>query len=209
MNQTVAKSRTLLIQLPEPITFDFGALLKKRMSDDEFLEFSKRNEGWRVEMNQYGDLVIMPGTGGRTGKRNSRLTRRLDEWAELDGTGESFNSETCFTLPNGARRMPDAAWVTKTKWEALTETQQDKPLPLAPDFAGELRSPSDSLRELQEKMEEYRTNGVSLGWLIDPQHKRVHIYRPGAEVEVLDNPQTVSGEPLLKGFVLNLAEIWG
>ena len=178
------------------------------MSDDEFLEFSRRNEGWRVEMKANGDLEFLPGTSFLAGKRKSRIIRRLDEWTETDGNGVAFNSETVFNLKNGARRMPDASWMTNEKWNSLTEAQQEKPLPFAPDFAIELRSPSDALKNLQKKMREYIENGVSLGWLIDPKNKRVYVYCPNAEVEILGNSSEVLCEPLLKNFVLNLQEIW-
>lgn len=205
---TIQTRSTAAVPAVETIyKFDFGKFLK-RMSDAEFLEFSKRNEGWRVEMNERGDIEIMPGTGGKTGRRNSKLTRRLEDWAEADKTGVAFNSETVFNLKNGAKRMPDAAWLTNEKWNGLSDAEQEKPLPFAPDFAVELRSPSDSLKNLQKKMREYIENGVSLGWLIDPKNKRVYVYRPNAEPKVLDNPAEVSGELLLKGFVLNLQEIW-
>ena len=194
-----------IIETDKVFKFDFGKLLK-RMSDDEFLEFSRRNEGWRVEMKANGDLDIMPGTGFLTGKRNSRITRRLDEWAEADGNGVAINSDAVFNLPNGARRMADAAWISNEKVGLIKN--QNKPLPFAPDFVIELSSPSDSVAVLKDKMREYIENGVSLGWLIDPKNKRVYVYRPNAETEILDNPHEISGEPLLKNFVLDLTEIW-
>ena len=205
--QTNSPKNVSVVEMETTLKFDFGSVLK-RMSDEEFLEFSRRNEGWRVEMNKDGDLEIMPGTGGKTGRRNNRISRRLDEWAEKEGGGVTFNSETVFNLKNGARRMPDASWLSNEKWNSLSETEQEKPIPFAPDFALELRSPSDSIKKLQAKMREYIENGVQIGWLIDPNTKRVYIYRPNAQTEVLENPKEVSGEPLLKGFVLNLQEIW-
>ena len=129
-------------------------------------------------------------------------------WAESDGTGQVFGSSTGFTLPNGATRSPDVAWVRNDRLDALTEEEWQKFLPLCPDFVLELRSPSDAMGALQKKMEEYRENGAQLGWLLDPVSKRVHVYRPGAAVEVLDNPASVAGEPVLRGFVLDVLQIW-
>ena len=150
----------------------------------------------------------MPPTGGTTGWRNAKLTQRLTSWAEADGTGLTFDSSTVFALPNGARRSPDAAWVLRERWEVLTEEEQERFPPLCPDFVIELRSRTDSLPALQDKMLEYIANGARLGLLLDPETRRVYIYRPGGAVETLENPATISGDPVLPGFVLNLLEIW-
>ena len=150
----------------------------------------------------------MPPTGGRTGRRNSRITQRLMNWSDNAG-GVAFDSSTCFTLPNGAKRSPDAAWVTSERWAALSEREQESFPPLCPDFVLELRSPTDSLNVLEAKLTEYITSGARLGWLLDPQTRRVHIYRPGQAAEVLENPDVVSGEDVLKGFELQVLEVWG
>lgn len=189
------------------IEFDFGSALK-RMTDDEFLKFCKEHEGWQIEMTKEGDLIFMPGTGGLTGNRSAKIIARGVIWAEEDNTGLAFDSDTIFQLPNGARRLPDFSWITNTRWNDLSKEEQEGIVPLCPDFVIELRSRTDSLEELQNKMNEYIENGTQLGWLIDPQEKRMHIYRPNNEVETLDNPQEVLGEPLLKGFVLKMKEIW-
>lgn len=189
------------------IEFDFGSALK-RMTDEEFLKFSKEHEGWQIEMTKEGDILIMSGTGGLTGKRNARITRRLDEWAEEDNTGVTFDSDTIFRLLNGARKLPDASWLKNERWNSLSEEEQEGILPVCPDFVIELRSRTDSLKELQDKMNEYIENGAQLGWLIDPNEKKVYVYRPNTEVETFDDPQEVSGEPLLKGFALKMKEIW-
>ena len=191
----------------DEIKLNLGSFLKP-MQSDEFLQLSRDNQDVQIEMTKDGDLIIMPGTGGLTGRKNSRIIRRLDEWAEADATGVSFDSDTIFCLPNGAKKIPDASWVSGEKWNALSAEEQDKIVPFAPDFAVELRSRTDSLKELQDKMREYIENGTRLGWLIDPANSCVHIYRPNADAEVLENPETVSGEPLLKNFTLNLREIW-
>ncbi|MGB3237381.1 MAG: Uma2 family endonuclease, partial [Geitlerinemataceae cyanobacterium] len=133
----------------------------------------------------------------------------LDFWEEAnEELGVAFDSSGGFILPNGARRSPDASWVSRQRWESLTPEQRRGFVPLCPDFVVELRSATDRLSKLQEKMLEYRENGARLGWLIDPQNKRVEIYRPGQEVEVLEHPMELSGEDILPGFVLNLRRIW-
>ena len=186
---------------------NLGSFLKP-MKNDEFLQLSRDNQDVQIEMTKDGDLIIMPGTGGLTGRRNSRIIRRLDEWAETNATGVAFDSDTIFCLPNGAKKIPDASWLSIEKWNSLSEEEKDKIVPFAPDFAIELRSRTDSLKDLQEKMQEYIENGTSLGWLIDPATRKIHIYRPNSEVEILENPSEISGEPLLQGFTLNVQEIW-
>lgn len=191
----------------EPLVLHFSPLLKK-MSEQEFYEFCRLNPDLSLELTSEGDLIIMPPTGGKSGIRNSKLNMRLAGWVEKDGTGQPFDSSTLFTLPNGAKRSPDFAWVRNERWEALTEEEQERFPPLCPDFVVELRSRTDVLMNIQHKMEEYIANGAQLGWLIDPLERRVYVYRPSAPVEELDDPQAISGEPLLSGLVLNLQEIW-
>ncbi|MBE9006759.1 Uma2 family endonuclease [Fortiea sp. LEGE XX443] len=176
------------------------------LTDDQFFEICQNNRDLRFERTAQGELIIMPPTGWESGNRNSRLNQRLSNWAEADGTGLVFDSSTGFILPNGATRSPDAAWVKKERIEALNPNPA-KFLPMAPDFVIELRSATDSLQLLQRKMQEYIDNGVRLAWLIDPQNQRVEIYRLGQEVEVLQSPSSLSGEDVLSGFILDLAQI--
>lgn len=178
-----------------------------RMTDAEFLEFCAQNPELRIEMTSRGELIVMSPVTGRGGNRNFFLTGRFFEWVKGNDAGVGFDSSTCFTLPNGAKRSPDASWIRRGRWEALTAEEQDEFPPICPDFVIELRSKSDRLKMLEEKMEEYLLNGAQLGWLIDPLQKRVHLYRPGVPVEILNQPRELSGEPLLKGFVLDLAGI--
>lgn len=178
------------------------------LTDEQFYLLCRDNPDLRFELTAQKALIIMPPTGSRTGWRNSKLTHRLANWAEADGTGLTFDSSTGFTLPNGAKPSPDAAWVRRERWEALSDDEQDGFAPLCPDFAIELRSPRDSLSTLQIKLSEYIENGAQLGWLIDPGNRRVYIYRPGQPVEGLENPDSIEGSPVLPGFVLNLADIW-
>ena len=178
------------------------------LTDDQLYEFSQLNRDLRIERTAQGELIIMPPTGGETGERNAEITMQLRLWAKRDGRGATFDSSSGFRLPNKAVRSPDAAWVEKSRLEKLPKKVRQKFLPLCPEFALELRSPTDSLSVVQAKMAEYIANGTQLGWLIDPEQRRVFIYRPQAPVEELADPETVSGEPLLVGFTLDLREIW-
>ncbi|MDT5158375.1 MAG: hypothetical protein QOC99_9 [Acidobacteriota bacterium] len=179
------------------------------LTDERLYELSQSNRELRFERTAEGELVIMSPTGGRTSHRNAQIIYFLSEWANRTGTGLVFDSSGGFRLPNGAVRSPDAAWVRLEQWQNLPEQQKEKFIPLCPDFVVELRSATDSLSELQSKMEEYVAGGARLGWLIDPQGRRVHVYRAGAqEAEVLEDPESLSGEAVLKGFVLRLPEIW-
>jgi Uma2 family endonuclease len=179
------------------------------MSDDEFFEFCQLNADLRIERTAEGDLIVRPPTGGATGNRSFNLAAAFGVWARANGTGIGFASSTGFTLPNGAMRSPSLAWVTRPRWEALTEEEQEKFPPLGPDFVVELRSPSDDLETLQEKMEEYLANGAALGWLIDPEEKKVYVYGPAEAVRCLDDPREIGGDPVLPGFVLEMRRIWG
>ncbi|BAZ85712.1 Uma2 family endonuclease [Dolichospermum compactum] len=178
------------------------------MTDDNFYDFCQLNRDFRIERNQTGDLLIMSPTGSETEERNFDLIVQLGVWTKQNGTGVGFGSSGGFTLPNGAVRSPDAAWINRTKWEAIPVEQRKKFAPICPEFIIELRSETDNLKILQEKMQEYIDNGTQLGWLIDRKQQKVFIYRPGQAVEELDNPQTLTGEDLLPGFVLDLSQIW-
>jgi Uma2 family endonuclease len=191
-----------------PLVLCLGPL-RHKMTEEEFFAFCQANRELRIERTSEGDLIVMSLAGGKTGNRNLKLAVRLGIWAEADGTGEAFDSSTGFILPNGAERSPDAAWVSKARWDRLTEKEQEAFPPLCPDFVVELRSPSDDLTQLQAKMEEYLANGAQLGWLIDPFEKKVYVYRPGEAVACLDHPESVSGEPLLHGFTLQPGQVWG
>ena len=178
------------------------------MTDETFLEFCRLNRDLRIERAAGGDVVIMSPAGGRTGDRNAEITFQLRQWAKRDGRGVAFDSSTGFRLPNGAIRAPDAAWVERSRLDVLADEAKERFLPLCPDFVIELRSPSDELRTLQEKMEEYQTNGARLGWLVDPMTRRVHVYTTDAVATEVVNPAELSAEPVLLGFVLNLTGIW-
>ena len=179
------------------------------LTDDEFYEFCQHNSDLRIERTATGALVVMPPTGGESGHRNADLTTDVNLWNRQTELGIVFDSSTVFKLPNGANRSPDVAWITNERWNALSVEQQKKFPPIAPDFVIELRSETDTLKDLQEKMREYMGNGVRLGWLIDPQIRQVSIYRPDQPAETLQSPTTLSGEAVLPKFVLDLSRIFG
>ncbi len=179
------------------------------LTDDEFYEFCQHNSDLRIERTATGALVVMPPTGGESGHRNADLTTDVNLWNRQTELGVVFDSSTVFKLPNGANRSPDVAWITNERWNALSVEQQKKFPPIAPDFVIELRSETDTLKDLQEKMREYMGNGVRLGWLIDPQIRQVSIYRPDQPAETLQSPTTLSGEAVLPRFVLDLSRIFG
>lgn len=176
------------------------------LTDEQFFQLCVNNRDLRLEQTAEGELIIMPPTGWKSGNRNARLTQRLGNWTDADGTGVAFDSSTGYIFPNGAKRSPDASWVSRERLEALNP-DPTRFLPMAPDFAVELRSANDELKTLQQKMQEYMNNGVRLGWLIDPQNQRVEIYRIGTEIEVLQSPTSLSGENVLPGFMLDLSQI--
>ncbi|HTG17961.1 MAG TPA: Uma2 family endonuclease [Blastocatellia bacterium] len=178
------------------------------LTDEQFFNLCQINSDLRLERTAEGDIIVMPPTGGETGTRNTSITGQLYVWTKQDGTGAAFDSSTGFSLSNGSDRSPDAAWISHARLAQLTAEQKKKFIPLCPEFVIELRSQSDDLAELQAKMEEYIANGARLGWLIDPEERRVFVYRPGAAVEELKNVTQVSGEPELAGFTLDLREIW-
>lgn len=188
-----------------PIALDLHSL---HLSDEQFYQLCRNNRDLKLELTAEEELIIMPPTGSLTGWRNAKIIYRLTAWAEADGNGLTFDSSTGFTLPNGAKRSPDAAWIKRERWEALTDKEQQGFAPICPDFVVELRSPDDSLPALQVKMAEYIENGAQLGFLFDPKTRRVYVYRTGQPVETLENPETISGEPTLPGFILNLKDIW-
>ena len=178
------------------------------LTDEQFFQLCTNNRDLRIERNANGDLVIMPPTGGQTGNRNGRLIQQLFNWSDSNGTGIAFDSSTGFILPNGANRSPNASWIPLAKWNALTEEQKQRFLPLCPDFAVELLSPSDKLEKTQAKMQEYLDNGMVLGWLIHSSQQQVEIYCQGKSIEVLNAPNSLSGEDILPNFILDLQPIW-
>jgi len=188
------------------LTLKLNPIIK--LTDDQFFQLCQENENIRLERTAKGELIIMSPAGGETGNSNAGLTAQIWIWNESHKLGKVFDSSTGFKLPNGADRSPDASWVKLERWDALTPEQQKKFPPLCPDFVVELMSPSDSLKDTQDKMKEYRDNGAVLGWLINRKSRQVEIYRQNQEVEVLESPAAISGEDVLPGFILNLESIW-
>ena len=178
------------------------------LTDEQFYGLCQANRNVRFERTATGELVIMSPTGSETGNRNGRLNQQLFNWSDQDASGIAFDSSTGFKLPNGADRSPDAAWVRLDRWNALSQEQQQRFAPICPDFVVELLSPSDNLATRQAKMQEYLDNGARLGWLINRQTRQVEIYRLDRSVDVLDNPESLSGEDILPGFILQMSDIW-
>lgn len=182
--------------------------LASPLGDDDLFDLCAANRELRIERTSDGELVIMPPTGGETGRRNFDLVGQFSAWVRLDGSGIGFDSSTGFLLPNGAERAPDVAWVSKVRWNALSAAQRRKFPPLCPDFVIELRSPTDTLAAQQAKLEEYLACGAGLGWLIDADERCVYVYRPGRPVEVVGHAAELRGDPELPGLVIDLRSIW-
>lgn len=183
-------------------------LTSLRLTAAQFEQVCRDNPDLRLELTSNGGLIVMPPAGSKTGQRNFNLTGQFMVWVEKDGSGIGFDSSAGFTLPDGAVLSPDVSWVRRERWDALSEDERERFAPLCPDFVIELRSRWSTLKAQQDKMQEYLDNGAQLAWLIDPPERRVYIYRSGEEVEVLTDAATVSGEPILGGFELQLAELW-
>jgi Uma2 family endonuclease len=204
MVQTPAKLETETLLLTLPTT------LKLYVTQEQFEALAASNRDLRLERTAKGELIVNPPTGWETGKRNFSIIGQLGRWYEDNGNlGKAFDSSTGFILPNGANLSPDACWISQERWDALTDEQKGTFANICPDFVVELRSKSDTLKSLQEKMQEYMENGAKLAWLIDPQNRTVEVYRVGLEVEILSNPSELSGEEILPGFVLDLRRVWG
>ena len=190
----------------EPIHLRLPSTMQ--MDDDQFFAFCQANADYRIKRDADGEIAIMPPTGGETGRRNSDLITDINIWARRDGTGVVFDSSTGFRLPNGSTRSPDAAWVLRERLALIATADKDRFLPLAPDFVLELASPSDDTDALDRKMQEYRANGVRLGWLLLPSKPQLRIYRPNALPVSLDAPTEIEDGDVLAGFTLDLRHIW-
>ncbi|MCC3435062.1 MAG: Uma2 family endonuclease [Oscillatoriales cyanobacterium] len=191
------------------IALNIPPALTLTVTREQFVELAIANRELQLERTATGELIVNPPTGGETGYRNLDIEGQIWLWNRRTRLGKAFNSSTGFHLPNGADRSPDAAWVRQERWDALTPEQKEGFIPLSPDFVVELRSKTDRIKPLQDKMQEYMENQVRLGWLIDRKNRKVEIYRQNQELELLENPATLSGEDVLPGFVLDLTEVWG
>lgn len=196
-----APARTIL-----PIVLRLNPVIQ--LTEEEFATFCEQNREVRIERRCTGELELMSPTKGYTGNHEAEVVMQLGNWARRDGSGVFFGPSAGFTLPNGAMRSPDASWILKSRLAEMTPEDENRFMPICPDFAVEVRSNTDRLRILQDKMDEYMENGARLGLLIDPTEKRVHIYRPGVVVDVYESPEIISAEPELPGFVLNVNDVW-
>lgn len=178
------------------------------LSDDQFYQLCLNHRELKFERTATGELVIMSPVGGVGGSKEADLIADLVYWNRQKQLGKVFSSSTCFKLPNGSDRSPDAAWIAKENWDRLTTEQQHKFPPICPDFVIELRSKSDAIAPLQQKMQEYLSNGLRLGWLINPQNRQVEVYTANQSKRVIDCPQQIDGADILPGFVLNLSFLW-
>ncbi|CDM95895.1 MAG: Uma2 family endonuclease [Limnospira sp. PMC 1291.21] len=203
MVQTPQTSETDTLLLAYPKT------LKLHVTQEQFAALAASNRELQLERTATGELIVNPPTGWETGERNFSIIGQLYCWYENYQQGKAFDCNTGFILPNGANRSPDACWVSQDRWDALSQEQKKTFPEICPDFVVELRSDSDTLKSLPEKMQEYLENGAKLGWLIDPQRRIVEVYRADSDVEMLSNPTELSGENLLPGFVLDLRRVWG
>ena len=188
-------------------TIDIKALANP-ITDEQFEQLCAQNRDTKFEITSQGELIVMSPTGSESGRQNAELLTQISIWNRQTKLGVVFDSSTGFTLPNSAKRSPDVSWIKRSRWDELTMKQKRKFAPIAPDFLLELLSPNDRLSDVQRKMSEYQECGVKLGWLIYPDETRVEIYRLGKEVEILASPQTLSGEDLMPGLIVELDEIF-
>ncbi|MDB9528570.1 Uma2 family endonuclease [Oscillatoria sp. CS-180] len=193
---------TPTVSLPTPL------ILELTLTDEQYYQLCQHHRDLKFERTATGELIVMSPIGGNTGRYNVKLTTQLDLWNTRTQLGEVFDSSTGFKLPNGADRSPDVAWVRGDRWHTLTPEQQEKFVPLCPDFVIELMSPSDSLERTRQKMNEYLENGTQLGWLINRKAKQLEVFRPRQSPEILNAPNIISGETVLPEFQLNLSVIW-
>ncbi|MDX2067585.1 MAG: Uma2 family endonuclease [Haliscomenobacter sp.] len=196
----VANVFKVKFHLEKPLRMD-----AKDMSSEEFFAFCQLNDDLRIERAADGQMIIMAPTGSETGNRNSEINAEIVFWNRIHKLGVTFDSSTGFTLPNGAERAPDTAWIRKERWDALGIQEKKKFAPIAPDFVLELRSENQSLSELREKMDEYMDCGCRLGWLIDPQNRRTYVYNENGEIQTVSFEEKLSGGEVMPG----LEVVWG
>jgi Uma2 family endonuclease len=206
MSTVVRKSKAPPDVSPWPVVLRIRPALD--LTEEQFFALCQLNRDLQIERTAEGEWSIMTPVAGSSGRGEARILIRLGVWAEQDGTGQVFSSSTGFRLPNGAVRAPDASWVLSTRLKPFSQRDWERFLPLCPDFVVELRSPSDRLQDLHDKMAEYLANGARLGWLLDSDARQAYVYRPDAAVTRLDQPQQLAGDPVLPGFTLDLREVW-
>ena len=199
---------TLISPIDSHVPPNYILDVKRVLTGEQFEQLCRDNRDMRLELTSKAELIIMPPTGSKSGRRNFEVSGQFANWVKANGTGVGFDSSTGFVLPDGARLSPDVAWIKLERWVALTEDEQEGFAPLCPDFVIEIRSRSDNLPPLQDKMVEYIQNGAQMSWLIDPLKRRVYIYRSDQSVKLLEDPVTVSGDEVLPGFELDVAVLW-
>ena len=195
-----------MVEVVDPIELHTPHELE--FDDEKFFQFCQANDALQIERAANGDIIIMSPEAASSGHGSFKLIHHFGNWEEDHPIGKFFGSSAGFILPNGAMRSPDIAWITNERLQTISDRDWNRFLPLCPDFVLELRSPSDRLRRLQEKMAEYIANGARLGWLLDPVEKDVHIYRPNVAPEILNRPTEVSADPVLPGFRLPVEKVW-
>ena len=181
--------------------------LLRPVTDEELRQLSERNPGYRFERTAKGRILVTP-TGGESGRRSAKVLFQLERWNEGRGLGVVFDSSTGFRLPDGSLLAPDAAWLSRRRWEALSREEREGFVPLCPEAVFEIRSSSDVYTDLREKMQAYLANGARLAVLIDPYREVVHVYRPGRDPEQHERADRVALDPELPGFVLELAPVF-
>jgi Uma2 family endonuclease len=199
-------ARTPVIDTNEALSLSLDVSSLK-LTDEQLIRLFRDNDDYRFELSASGELIVTSPANNKTSALNTKLIQRLANWAEQSGGGVAFDSNTLFTLPNGAKRGPDAAWVSGERWKRLTRDEQESFSKLAPDFVVELRSKSDNLKRLKEKMEEYVANGVQLAWLLDPIANSATIYRPRQSPKQMATPKVIEGDPVLPGFKFDFSEL--
>ena len=187
-------------------TLDFSSVAT--LDDAQFDQLCRNNPDIQFERTAQGELIIMPPVGAKSGNRELDLMGQLWAWNRQKKLGKTFSSSTCFRLPNGALRSPDASWIQLTRWNQLNDAEQKRFAPICPDFVIELRSESDQLKTLQDKMTEYLDNGCQLGWLIDPQSQELTVYQPQRSPEILGQPKALAGGDLMPDFICDLDFLW-
>jgi len=194
----------LKVRTPNLLQFDGDG-----MTNEEFYELCVENPELRIQRNAHGKIIIMPPATSETGRLNSKLHIEIGLWNRNFKLGETFDSSTGFKLPNGAERSPDTAWISKGRWDGLSTDQKRKFAPIVPDFVLELRSDDQGLTELREKMDEYTDCGCKLGWLVDPQNRRTYVYCTNEDIQTVKFEDVLSGEEVMPGLEIRLAEVLG
>ncbi len=175
------------------------------LTRSQFFQLCQANPDVQLERSPQGELIIVSPVGGESGNQEANLIGDLIIWNRQTNLGVVFSSQTVFSLPAGGDRSPDVAWVELSRWQALSQEEREGFPPICPDFLIELRSRTDRLKPLQNKMHEYLKSGLRLGWLINYKDKQVEIYRVGKSVEVVAIPMVLSGEEVLPGFSLEVS----